>query len=366
MCFKKISVLSDQTYLYDFSYKKRVDYVANLFSKKLNGVYRIEIFGFNSSKKETDFDKDKVTNFTYSSKVFGKKIAYFISALRYKPPYENTSFLLVENLLSAIPLLFCNKINFHLDLHGDVVDELRTLRPRTPFIVLMLLRYMERKILLKASSISVCSENHKVILGFILGNNYKSIEVIPNVSFDSTDEHITPYVDKDFNDFRRGKKVIVYAGSGLPWQRPEDMLLFFKILALDVVDVCFLILTNDIDLFKNLVEKNKLMASRVLIKSVHHENIRYYYKNSDFGIIFRDYSTTNLVACPTKLMEYALMGLPIIYSGYLGDFKRENAHSNGLIEINEISDNFVKEAAKLVRSAAGLRYDYNLMGIERI
>jgi len=365
MFFKKIIVLSDQTYLYDFAYKKRVDYVAYLFSKRMKAEYSIDVFGYRVSKKETDYDKNNVRNFSYSSRVVGKIFSYIISALCYRAPEENTSFLLVENLLSALPLLFSRKIKFHLDLHGDVVDELRTLRPHTPTIILNLLRSFERRILIKASSISVCSENHKVIISFILGGHYKSVEVIPNVSFVQSDANISHYGDDEFFDFKKDKRVIVYAGSGLSWQRPEDMLRFFKMLTFEVDDLCFLILTNDLDLFKGLVHKIDLADRYVLIKPVRHENIRFYYDNSDYGIIFRDFSTTNLVACPTKLIEYALMGLPIICSGHLGDFKRNNASSNGLIEINEISINAVKEVAELFRISAGLRYKYNLTGIGR-
>ena len=49
------------------------------------------------------------------------------------------------------------------------------------------------------------------------------------------------------------------------------------------------------------------------------------YQKYDFGLVLRDDTTVNRVACPTKLYEYMSIGLiPIVRTPALGDFLELN------------------------------------------
>lgn len=322
-------VLTDQTYLYDFSYRKRVYFISRLFFGSSD--FKIIVFGFIDENKKQLENNLSVINLTVKSTFLPKSVRLLISIIRTKLYLKNIkSVILVENLLSALPLLLTKNIDFALDLHGDVVDELRLLQGY-PSLVTKILYLIEDYFLKKSCSISVCSQNHKKAIEYRLGVNHKKITVVPNIADILADN--PNFYDKEFEEFVHNKISLVYSGSSLKWQNPETILAFFSRLINFSDEYRLIILSRDRDVFNELINlKYSSIAHLIFTKSVNFFDIGYYYAKCDFGIVFRDFSRTNFVSSPTKILEYANCNLRILYSGYIGDFLDKNIESSHLID----------------------------------
>lgn len=104
---------------------------------------------------------------------------------------------------------------------------------------------------------------------------------------------------------------IIYAGGVQPWQNVNLMLEATRKLG---DKYKFTYLTHDTQMFQDI----KDLAT---VKSVDHNEISEYYQKSHFGLMLRDNSVINRVACPTKLIEYLENDIiPIIKDPNIGDF----------------------------------------------
>lgn len=104
---------------------------------------------------------------------------------------------------------------------------------------------------------------------------------------------------------------IIYAGGAQPWQNVNLMLEATRKLG---DKYKFTYLTHDTQMFQGI----KDLAT---VKSVDHNEISEYYQKSHFGLMLRDNSVINRVACPTKLIEYLENDIiPIIKDPNIGDF----------------------------------------------
>lgn len=112
-------------------------------------------------------------------------------------------------------------------------------------------------------------------------------------------------------------KRIIYSGGIQTWQRVPKMLEAVKQLSADFE---FLFLTPHVTLLREMVEKEGLSSS-IRVCSCSESDLPEYYTWADYGFCLREESSVNSVACPTKLMEYAVCGVvPIIESERIGDF----------------------------------------------
>ena len=63
------------------------------------------------------------------------------------------------------------------------------------------------------------------------------------------------------------------------------------------------------------------LAAGIIVRSANHAEVLASCEQSDFGIILRDDSIINRVACPTKLVEYLTYGvIPVMDKEHVGDF----------------------------------------------
>lgn len=322
-------IITDQTYLYDFSYRKRVDLIAKYYSKDLN--YKVIVFGYRDNKKSV-ISNDNIIDLTVQS--FNKLFSFLLSSLKckqYISRHKNP--LIVENLFSTFPIIISKLNNFHVDLHGEVVDEIRTLKNLPKFIIWLLYKY-ENFVLKKCTSISVCSNNHRKSIQYRLAGSitFKNITVLPNVTEINIDSNEILFRDKQFEEFVQKSICIVYSGSALVWQNPEKVVNFFKLLENFNNTVRLLILTKDLKDFKNIIDKEiSISKDKIFLTHCDYSNVNYYYNKCSFGIVFRDFSRTNFVSSPTKVIEYAKNNLGILYTGYIGDFLDNNYDNCGLI-----------------------------------
>ena len=55
-----------------------------------------------------------------------------------------------------------------------------------------------------------------------------------------------------------------------------------------------------------------------MVKEVPHNDVKYYLRITDVGIVIRDSNIVNRVAAPTKIAEYVTSGVQLLYSGKIG------------------------------------------------
>ena len=117
---------------------------------------------------------------------------------------------------------------------------------------------------------------------------------------------------------RNGRSVI-YAGGMQVWQNVEKMIAA----ATKQPDFTYTFLSGAPYQFKARLERAHI--TRFFCASVNPEEVKYHYLRNEFGFILRDDSLINLVACPTKLVEYLYWGVvPIVISHRIGDFNKSN------------------------------------------
>lgn len=113
---------------------------------------------------------------------------------------------------------------------------------------------------------------------------------------------------------------VIYAGGTQKWQQIDKMV--------DLVKEGggrsdYLFLTPDPE---TLLEKFKKAgldaeADSFAVRSAKHAEVIASYARFDFGLLLREDSIVNRVACPTKLIEYLTFGvIPILDTEYVGDF----------------------------------------------
>jgi hypothetical protein len=108
------------------------------------------------------------------------------------------------------------------------------------------------------------------------------------------------------------EKIIIYSGSLSVWQCADEMFQLVKILFSIDESFKFIILTPELDLAANYIEKYKLDVNRVIAKTVILKDINKYLNAADFALCLRDKIKCSEVASPVKFAEYCLAGLPVI------------------------------------------------------
>lgn len=113
--------------------------------------------------------------------------------------------------------------------------------------------------------------------------------------------------------------ILVYSGSVSQWQSFTELIYFFEEQIRNNSNIRILLLckeTNDITLF---IKKYPNLVKQIWCKE--HE-VAEHLLISDYGILLRDETITNIVASPVKFAEYLNVGLNVIISNKVGDFSR--------------------------------------------
>lgn len=105
--------------------------------------------------------------------------------------------------------------------------------------------------------------------------------------------------------------VYCYNGSIKPWQCPEQVITRFVTHRTQNPHAFLLILTQDTDAFKILIQKYHIPIDAYRILHVAHSDIYRYLAGADIGMLFRDPHIVNWVSRPTKALEYAAVNLTI-------------------------------------------------------
>ncbi|MBT5367773.1 MAG: glycosyltransferase, partial [Nitrospinaceae bacterium] len=115
------------------------------------------------------------------------------------------------------------------------------------------------------------------------------------------------------------KRVFLYVGSAKAWQIPEVIGKVFRY-ALEQDDRShLLVLSQEPDVMRSFLEEEGIASEHMTIMQVAHEEIASYIRAADVGLLLREKSLVNEVACPTKFGEYVSSGVPVLASTGIGD-----------------------------------------------
>lgn len=126
-----------------------------------------------------------------------------------------------------------------------------------------------------------------------------------------------PVNDKRNANFKNNKIEVVYSGGSQAWQN-IDAMLQLATLRRDNLNITFL--SHD---WENIKRRGIELGVPSSVKYEFCDKSKLYekYKEFDLGLVLRDDTPVNKVACPTKLYEYMACGvLPVVRVEHMGDF----------------------------------------------
>ncbi len=225
------------------------------------------------------------------------------------------------NFYPLIPALLLSrgKYNMTLDAHGIVPEE-QMLEGRRFKAILCTL--FERYAFLSGHLNNVIAVSNQMILHFT--NKYKTGNrinyIVKPIFSTNTLRDVSELEAAQLRkELRIGSKdiIFIYSGNMQKWQNVPLIKQFVE--KDSNPHHVFIILTRDktvmMDYWGELIN-----CKRIIIDSVQPEDLGAYYQISDYGFIIRDASTVNVVASPTKLIEYLYYGItPIVKSSAIGD-----------------------------------------------
>lgn len=203
-----------------------------------------------------------------------------------------------------------------LDIHGVVPEEVRFFGGNRVSYIFMSL--VEKIIFRKKNIIVVCVTN---AMCNHFKKKYKKFKG-KFLVFSIFPEHLIETASKIEGDNLKtddNSITVLYSGGNALWQKVDLMLSVIE--KNQAANIKYIILTKDIQEFRNKIEKRTINLDNLLLKSVSPHELSEYYKKADYGFILRDDNVVNKVANPTKLVEYLFYGIiPIVTSPSIGDY----------------------------------------------
>lgn len=222
--------------------------------------------------------------------------------------------------LMAIILRRIYRMQLIFDMRGFWVDErIEGNIWKSGSCLYRILKYLERIFFLNSDEIiSLTRAGKEEIEAFPYLNNCKTnITVIPTCvdleRFRMNGEADTKVVNPE------NKFVLIYTGSISTWFLPEEMLNFFKVVKRDIQKAYFLVLTQEKDVFEDILKSRKLDHSFVSVLSANYESVAKYLLLGKVGLAFYKPGYSRKGCCPTKVGEYLASGLPVIINAGIGD-----------------------------------------------
>lgn len=203
-----------------------------------------------------------------------------------------------------------------LDAHGAVPEEIELLEKKSFLYYFLLLT--EKVIFSKKNILVICVTNRmkdhfKTKYPRFVGK-FIIYSILPEQLYNET-----PSLNLKINSNKNESIVVLYSGGTAGWQKINMMLQLIENNQLKNIE--YIILTNEVEKFNQLIQNFKLPLDRITIKSVPQSELSDYYKIADYGFILRDNHIVNNVANPTKLVEYLFYGIiPIVLTPYIGDY----------------------------------------------
>ena len=164
-------------------------------------------------------------------------------------------------------------------------------------------------------------------------DNTKEIYIIPSLASETNffyDRTIRENYRKKLR-LKKNTKVFIYSGSLKPYQSFPETIAFFNSIFLDYTNVFLIVLTQDINHAKKIIEKN----NNIKIITVSHNEVNNYLNAADYGIMIRNNDLTNKAASPTKFAEYCLTGLKVITTSAIEDYNRFKLECDNIFDVKD-------------------------------
>jgi hypothetical protein len=217
---------------------------------------------------------------------------------------------------------FFPDLYLHADLKGVAPEEelqySDEIFPKRIFKYLAL-KYVEKKILPRANSISVVSNRFADRVNKITSYSLDNIYIIPSVFYEDQfyfDELLREVYRKKLG-IRNGELLILYSGGMQKYQTTENIFKFFKKIEKEN-GIRTLILSVHPEESRRLYEKYGL--ENTMLISASGPEVNGYYNAADIGVSFRSEDVVSIVSCPTKIPEYLATKNSVLLHEYIGDF----------------------------------------------
>lgn len=241
-------------------------------------------------------------------------------------------------------------------------------------------KLIEKALMVNADEIVILTLNGKKELensGYLV-NRKININVIPTC-VDVNAPIVQTADDAIVNNLKSNNRfVIAYIGSASTWYMPIDMFNFFNVAQTAIPGSSFLVLTNEEEFLRNILQKRTGKKNDIAIRNVEHKFVSYYLSVAKVGLAFYRPGYSRKACSPTKIGEYLAQGLPVIINAGVGDCDEIILKEKVGVLINEFSlgeyERAVRELKELMaegdslkeRCKASARKYYSLdMGIER-
>ncbi len=120
-------------------------------------------------------------------------------------------------------------------------------------------------------------------------------------------------------------KVYCYSGSVKAWQKPDELITYFKLQYLEDQKSFLLILTADVALFESKLREYSISEQAYKVITVSYDKMYHYLSAADVGLIFRDKNIVSWVARPVKAMEYQSVGLEVVHNDTVDWLMQKNS-----------------------------------------
>jgi hypothetical protein len=163
--------------------------------------------------------------------------------------------------------------------------------------------------------------------------------------------------------------VIVYGGGVFySWQNLSKTIAMFKLLHSHRKNIflIMIIYDNDHSIAQEILQKYQLDPDCYMLTSVPHERLNGYLNAADAGVLLRDAHPMNYFACPGKVGEYALAGLPLIITEAACIYHNEVSLNGFGVALNDVNDyHTINERIHLFIDNKPDRYEIAKWGVSR-
>lgn len=300
-------------------YKSRIEMEMGLLAEKCDFSILIPWEG-----QEVDFSR-KIKIYTYNA--VNEKLPFVFNWHRMVRKLEEilinepNCIVCCEALPSAVCAYntvkkFGNKLIF--DCHGTAPDEAYLYHPNLiGKLYASWLRLQQKKIVENSDLIITVSK--KQYNCFNTSKPYVLLPMLPAQQF-LLDKNDKAAVRKKLG-IPSDAVTFCYSGQNQKWQMSEKTIEYYKKIETTMSNAFLLILTGNIDEFKALCKKYDV--KHFTINKVPYNEMPYYLDAADYGFCLRENHIINLVASPTKVLEYLSRNIVPIITPYVGDFSEQ-------------------------------------------
>lgn len=182
------------------------------------------------------------------------------------------------------------------------------------------LQSIERRAYTNYNAISMTIEVVSNALKQYLIDTYGTQKESIYIATDDIPTQIEPYIRHKWKIESRKKlhipdnwTVYCYNGSAHKWQKPNEIISFFKEKLAAQQEIFLLILSTDKIIFQNIINQG-IPEEHYTILHIKHNDVYQYLCAADYGLLFREEHIINWVSRPTKALEYQAVNLPIIHN----------------------------------------------------